>query len=89
MNSLERFGFAFAPRYRAAALPFGVRPGTAWVDVGDEALTARFGPWRLSTLLANVTDVAVAAKVSVGRPLIFSGCCCPGVLILPPRSVSQ
>jgi hypothetical protein len=59
VSSVERFGFAFAPSYRAPARAFGITPATAWVDVGDDALEVRFGPWRLSTPVANVTDVAV------------------------------
>ncbi len=59
MSSVERFGFAFARSYRAPALAFGITPGTAWVAVGDEILEAHFGPWRLSTSLANIADVAV------------------------------
>jgi len=59
LSDIERFGFAFAPAYRMSARAFGVRPATAWVDVGRSALDARFGPWRVSTPLANVTDVAV------------------------------
>src|SRR5215208_1446027 len=59
MSDIERFRFAFAPAYRLAARGFGISPATAWVDVGDESLAARFGPWRVSTPLANVTDVAV------------------------------
>lgn len=59
MSDVERFRFAFARSYRAAALAFGITPETAWVDVGDQALEVRFGPWRLSTPLANITDAAV------------------------------
>jgi hypothetical protein len=59
VSDIERFGFVFAPAYRLAAGAFGIRPATAWVDVSDEALDAHFGPWRLSTPLANVTDVAM------------------------------
>jgi hypothetical protein len=59
VSEIERFGFAFAPTYRMSALAFGITPATAWVDVGDGALDVRFGPWRLSTALANVADVAV------------------------------
>lgn len=59
MSSVERFGFAFARSYRVPARAFGITPATAWVDVGDDALEVRFGPWRLATPLANVTDVAV------------------------------
>src|SRR5512133_4110071 len=59
VSHFERFGFAFSRPYRVLARAFGITPATAWVDVGDEALDARFGPWRVSTPLANVTDVAV------------------------------
>jgi hypothetical protein len=59
VSNVERFGFAFSRAYRVSARPFGISPATAWVDVGAEALDVRFGPWRLSTPLANVTEVAV------------------------------
>jgi hypothetical protein len=59
VSEFEHFGFAFAPGYRHAARAFGITPATAWVDVRDETLAARFGPWRVSTSLANVADVAV------------------------------
>jgi hypothetical protein len=55
----KRFRFAFARAYRLLARGFGVGPATAWVEVGEETLSARFGPWRVSTPLANVSDVAV------------------------------
>jgi len=58
-DAAERFEFRFAPSYRRPARLFGVTPTTAWVDVGPETLTARFGPWRLRTQLANVAGVAV------------------------------
>lgn len=38
---------------------FGIRPETAWVEIGDSTLTASFGPWQVSTPLTNVTDVAI------------------------------
>jgi hypothetical protein len=59
MSQTKRFGFAFSPAYRLLARAFGIGPATAWVDVGDRTLAARFGPWRVSTPLANVSDVAV------------------------------
>ena len=49
-----RFEFAFAPAYRLPALAFGVVPATAHVDVTDDELQVRFGPWRLVTGLDNV-----------------------------------
>lgn len=59
MSDVERFDFAFSPAYRGPARAFGITPATAWIDVGSEALKVHFGPWRLSTALANITDVAV------------------------------
>jgi hypothetical protein len=56
---LTRFEFAFAPAYRRLARGFLVTPETAWVEVGDEAFEARFGPWRLRTPLTNITGVEV------------------------------
>lgn len=59
MSDIERFAFSFAGPYRLPARAFGISPTTAFVDVGDGKLDAHFGPWRLSTPLANITDVAV------------------------------
>ncbi len=59
MSDVERFRFAFARAYRAPAAAFGITPATAWVDVGERALEVRFGPWRLSSPLANITDAVV------------------------------
>lgn len=52
-----RFDFPFAPAYRVAALPFGITPGRAWVEVDDDRLRIRFGPWRTETPVANVMAV--------------------------------
>jgi hypothetical protein len=53
------FDFAFDPLYRAVALGFGVTPDRAGVTVEDGRLDARFGLWRLSTDVANVTGTEV------------------------------
>ena len=37
----------------------GITPATAWVEVGDETVEARFGHWRVSAPLANIADIAV------------------------------
>ncbi len=55
----KRFTFRFAPAYRRASRPFGVRPDRAWVDVGPDSLHARFGPWRLRTPLTNIAAVSI------------------------------
>jgi hypothetical protein len=59
VSDTKRFAFAFAPTYRLMSRVFGIGAATAWVDVGDRMLDARFGPWRVSTPLANISDVAL------------------------------
>lgn len=59
MGAVEHFDFLFAPAYRWPARVFGIRPETAWVEVGDERLEARFGPWRVTTPLSNVTGASI------------------------------
>lgn len=56
---MERFDFAFAASYRLPARMFGITPATAWAAVDDELLDVHFGPWRVSTPLANVSDASV------------------------------
>jgi len=58
-RDVVRFAFAFADVYRLAALPFGVRPENAWVEVGERTLRATFGRWLVETPLANITSVSV------------------------------
>ena len=53
----SRLPFAFAPSYRLPALVFGITPRTAFVEVDEEALRVRFGPWALRTPLTNVAGV--------------------------------
>ena len=51
-----RFPFAFEPRLVPFSALFGVTPRTAWVDVDDDDLTVRFGPWRLATPRRNIVE---------------------------------
>lgn len=51
---MSRFTFAFASSYRLPALLFGITPSTAWVEVVEQQLKVRYGPWSLSTPLTNV-----------------------------------
>jgi hypothetical protein len=52
-----RFPFAFEPLYRAVALPFGITPRRAWVEVGDGRFEAHFGFWAVATPLTNVAGI--------------------------------
>jgi hypothetical protein len=54
VSTSRRFEFAFAPAYRRLSRGFRINPETAWVEVGDRDLEARFGPWRVQTPLANI-----------------------------------
>lgn len=42
------------PRQRWLLLPWGVRPGNAWVRLDEDRLVARFGFFSLRTPLANI-----------------------------------
>lgn len=55
----DRFEFAFARSYKPLGAIFGVRPATAWVEVTETELRARYGPWRVTTPLSNITNVAI------------------------------
>jgi hypothetical protein len=67
VSGVERFGFEFARSYQAFARVFGITPETAWVEVGDRTLEVRFGVWRLSTPLANITDAAVTGPYALWK----------------------
>ena len=54
---MPRFAFRFDPAYRLPALAFGIVPSTAWVEVDDDELRARFGLWSLRTPRSNVAGV--------------------------------
>ena len=54
-----RFEFDFDPAYRRIQRLLGVNPRTAWVEVSETELHARFGPWRVSTPLSNVAGADV------------------------------
>ncbi len=54
---MTRHHFAFATAYRAPALLFLITPRTAWVDLSQDALAVRYGPWTLRTPLSNVAGV--------------------------------
>lgn len=59
MSGSQRFAFRFADAYRQPARLFGIIPANAWVDIDGDTLRARFGRWRVTTPLANISKVAV------------------------------
>ncbi|WEV77836.1 hypothetical protein O9K63_14770 [Janibacter cremeus] len=56
---MTRFEFAFSRAYRAAGLPFGVNPRTAWAAIDGDRLSVHFGPWRLRTSLDNIANATI------------------------------
>ncbi len=52
-----RYPFHFDARYRPLLALLGVRPSTAWVDVDEDRVLARFGHWRVSIGAGNIADV--------------------------------
>ena len=58
------FDFSFDSLHRAFALPFGVTPGNARVDVEGGRLAARFGLWRVDTPVTNVAGTEVTGPYS-------------------------
>ncbi len=65
MNVVERFEFSFVATYTSLARVFGITPSNSWVEVSDEKFRARFGPFRLSTPLQNITDVSITGPYAL------------------------
>lgn len=53
------FAFAFDPRFRGLLKVLGISPHNSSVTIDDEVFDARFGRWRLTTPVANLSDVRV------------------------------
>ena len=66
---MATFAFRFEPLYRVMALPFGVTPATASVDVDERGLTVRFGLWRVETDLANVSGTERSGPYQVAKTI--------------------
>ena len=64
---MARFAFRFDPLFRVLSLPFGVMPGTSLVEVIDDHLVVRFGPWYLRTPVANVVGCERSGPYSVSK----------------------
>ena len=74
---VDRFPLRLRRPWRWLLLPWGVTPGRAWVEVGDERVRTRFGWWRVDQPLSNVERWAITGpyrwwralglRLSVGR----------------------
>jgi len=79
---MSRHDFLFTRAHQIAGLPFGVAPRTTWVEVSDDELRVRFGPWRLVTPLDNV------AGCSVTGPYTFVKTAGPAHLSFSDRGIT-
>jgi hypothetical protein len=61
---LGRFEFEFEPAFRLAALPFGVRPDRAGVEVRRDELDIHFGPWHVQIPRDDIVSVEVTGPYS-------------------------
>ena len=77
-----RFPFRFDPTYRRLARLFGVTPACAWVELDDERLEARYGPWRVQTPRSNI------AAVEVTGPYAFFKTAGPARLAVTDRGLT-
>jgi hypothetical protein len=59
--------FAWTSAFRLAALPFGVNPGNARVELVGTHLVATFGRWTVSTPLANIEHAEVTGPYNWPR----------------------
>lgn len=59
-RGVRRFRFADDGYLRRAAAAFGATSQHAWVDVGDDMLDVRFGPWRLRTPISNIAGTEIS-----------------------------
>ena len=65
MSDVERFEFSFAATYQSLARVFGITPANSWVEVSSERFRARYGPFRFSTPLQNITDVSITGPYAL------------------------
>lgn len=63
----RHYTFDFEPVMAAAALPFGVTPFTTSLEVTDDELRVRFGPWSVRTPLANVVGAEITGPYSLPK----------------------
>ncbi len=66
----DRFVFFFDARLARVSRLCGVKPETAFVEVGETGLIARFGPWRVTSTADNLAGAEITGPY---RPLKVAG----------------
>jgi hypothetical protein len=65
-NSL-RLALEWEPQVRNLNRLAGIGPRNSWVEVTDGTFTARFGPWRVRTPVANIKSTEVTGPYHLVR----------------------
>ena len=65
MPSEQRFAFRFTTGHRRAARSFGITPQRAWLTLGDDLVSVRYGPWRVRTPLSNIASASITGPYAV------------------------
>jgi hypothetical protein len=65
----DRIPFAFDSRYRFAARPFGVTPSSAYLELDDDVLRVRFGPWTVETPRSNIAGAGTSGPYEVWKTI--------------------
>lgn len=64
---VERFPMRFSGLTGLFARAFAIDQRHAYVDVSDQLFTARYGPWVVSTELANIATASISGPYAVGK----------------------
>jgi hypothetical protein len=65
----RRFPFRIHGLWRLGVLLFAVTPGRAYVDLDDDGVHARFGPWRMDVPLEDIARWAIRGPYRWWRAL--------------------
>ena len=61
------FGFRFDLPHRVLGAPFGISPASTGIRVSDTRLDVWFGPWRVTTPVANIEGVKPTGPYGLAR----------------------
>ena len=68
-----QFGFAIETKYAPFLLTFGVTRDAAWLRIDDGEIEVRFGLFKLSTPLANITGYQISGDYRAYRAIGIRG----------------
>lgn len=66
---MAQFGFAFETKYAPFLLPFGVTRDSAWLRIDDDGVEVRFGFFKLTTPVSNITGYQLSGDYKAYRAI--------------------